>query len=237
MQRLVLFDIDETLVSIGNGNRPQRQALNVAFQQVYGIPHAFKNVAFRGGLDLPLMVEIYQEWGLITGGVENLPDISDFKAAYFDHLTRLLETWTEGVVCPGVSDLLQVLASDYRFQLGLETGNFKEAAFIKLRRYGLDTFFEEGGFGGDHTDRCGVVAGAIASCQKSSGRVYLPEEVFLIGDSPSDIEAGNARQVYTVAVATGFYSAEDLTRLSPSHVLPDLTDTERVLALLLGPCG
>ena len=237
MHRLVLFDIDQTLVSIGGGNRPQRQALNLAFEQTHGIPNAFRDVTFTGGMDLPLLVEVYRKWGLSTGGLEDLlklPDLSDFKAAYFDHLTRELETWSEGVICSGVPDLLDALAPNLEVQLGLETGNFREAAFIKLRRYGLDTFFEDGGFGGDYINRRQVVAGAVASCQERSGRIYKPEEVFLIGDSPSDVEAGNANGVATLAVGTGHYSAEDLAKFNPSHVLPDLSDTEGVLALLLG---
>ena len=235
MQRLVLFDIDQTLVSIGGGNRPQRQALNIAFEQVHGFPQAFEDVAFTGGMDLPLMVEVYRTWGLMSVGLGDLPGLSDFKAAYFDLLTKILETWTGGVICRGVPELLEALASDSRVQLGLETGNFREAAFIKLRRYGLDRFFDAGGFGGDYTDRGQVVAGAIASCQEESGRAYSPGEVWLIGDSSSDIEAGHANGVRTLAVSTGFYSAADLAKLNPSHVLPDLSDTKGVLALLLGP--
>ena len=232
MQRLVLFDIDQTLVSTTGGNL---QALNIAFEQVHGIPHAFQDVTFGGRMDLPLMVEVYRKWGLIEGGLEDLPDLSDFKATYFDHLTRVLETWTEGVICPGVPDLLEALTSDSRAQLGLETGNFREAAFIKLRRYGLEPFFRDGGFGGDYTERSRVVASAIASCQERSGRIYSPGEVFLIGDSPSDIEAGKANGVLTLAVGTGFHSAEELAKLNPSYALPDLSDTNGVLALLFGP--
>ncbi len=130
--------------------------------------------------------------------------------------------------------LLEALALDSRVQLGLETGNFREAAFIKLGRYGLDVYFEDGGFGGDYTERRQVVAGAIASCQGKSGRTYGPGEVFLIGDSTSDVEAGNANGVRTLAVATSFYSAEDLAKLNPSYVATDLSDTDAVLALLLG---
>ena len=73
MQRLVLFDIDQTLVSIGGGNRPQRQALNIAFKQVYGIPNAFESVAFTGGMDLPLMVEVYRKWGMMSGWIGEYP--------------------------------------------------------------------------------------------------------------------------------------------------------------------
>ena len=232
MQRLVLLDIDHTLISIKCGNLPQRQALNTAFEQVHGIPDAFKDVTFTGGMDFSMMVAVYRKWGFIADSLD-LPDMSGFKAAYFDHLTRNLETWTKGVICPGIPDLLGSLASDPRVQLGLETGNFREAAFIKLRKYGLDVFFEDGGFGEDHNERRHVVASAIAHCQEKSGRTYGSKEVFLIGDSPSDVEAGNANGIETLAVCTGFYLEEDLTRLNPSYVLPDLSDTERVLAFLL----
>ena len=169
LQRLVLFDIDQTLVSIQGGSRPQRRALDLAFEQVHGIPDAFRDVTFAGGMDLPLMVEVYRKWGLITGGATDptdLPGLADFKATYFGHLSALLESSTEGVICQGAPDLLEALASNSRVQLGLETGNFREAAFIKLRRYGLDGFFETGGFGGEYLERSQVVASAIVNCQQ-----------------------------------------------------------------------
>ena len=235
MQRLILFDVDQTLVSITGSNRPQLQALNIAFEQVHGIPHAFQPVSFAGGMDLPLMFEVYEKWGLNTVGSVDLPKLSDFKAAYFDHLARLLRTSTVGIICPGAPELLEALASNPGVQLGLETGNFREAAFIKLRRYSLDTFFEDGGFGGAYMERSQVVASAIASCQERSGRTYKPEEILVVGDTPSDIQAGKANGVKTLAVSTGFHSTEDLTKLNPSYILPNLSDTEGVLALLLGP--
>ena len=231
MQHLILFDVDQTLVSIRGGDVI---ALNAAFEQIHGITEAFREFTFAGGLDLPLMIEAYRKWGIMTVADGEIPDLSEFKSAYFEHLTRTLETWTEGMACPGAPDLLEALASDSRVQLGLETGNFRESAFIKLRRYGLDVFFEEGGFGGDHFERREVVASAIAKCQKRSGRTYSPGEIFLVGDTPHDIEAGRANGVRTLAVGTGNYSVEELAKLNPTYVLPDLSDTERVLELLIG---
>ena len=234
MQRLVLFDIDNTLISIGSGNLPQLRAMNAAFERAHGTPYAFGDAAFTGGMDLPLMVEVYRRWGLMPDGSEALLDMSAFKEAYFDDLARNLDGWSEGEVCPGVPELLEALSSDGRVQLGLETGNFREAAFIKLRRYGLDGYFQYGGFGGDHLEKWQVVAAAIERCQEASGLVYGAGEVFLVGDTPSDIEGGNANGVKTIAVATGFYSAEDLAKCRPSHVLPDLSGTQRVLDLIFG---
>ena len=231
MQHLILFDVDQTLVSIRGGDVI---ALNAAFEQIHGITEAFREFTFAGGLDLPLMIEAYRKWGIMTVADGEAPDLSEFKSAYFEHLTRTLETWTEGMVCPGAPDLLKALASDSRVQLGLETGNFRESAFIKLHRYGLGVFFEEGGFGGDHFERREVVASAIAKCQELSGRTYSPGEIFLVGDTPHDVEAGRANGVRTLAVATGNYSVEELAKLNPTYVLPDLSDTDRVLGLLIG---
>ena len=233
MQRLILFDIDNTLISLNRGNLPQRRALNTAFEQVHRILDAFEEVAFTGGMDLPLMFEVYRTHGFNTDEPDALPDISRFKEVYFQFLTKNLESWAEGTICPGVPQLLDALSSTPGVQLGLETGNFRDAALIMLRRYGLHAYFADGGFGGDHTERSQVVASAVAACQNTTRRVYRPEEVFVIGDSPADIEAGNANGIRTLAVATGFYTVEHLGQFNPSYVLPDLSDTEAVLALLI----
>ena len=85
--------------------------------------------------------------------------------------------------------------------------------------------------------RTEVVADAIAKCQAISGRVYDPGEIFLIGDSPSDVEAGKANGINTVAVATGHYDIAKLKSLGPTFVFEDLSDTEKVLEALLEIAG
>ena len=229
-QRLILFDVDQTLVSLRGGSA---KALNSAFEEVHRIPDAFSGMTFAGGLDLPLMKEMYLKWQLTPGSSGTMPDLTDFKSAYFRHLRELLETWTDGEVCPGVPVLLEALASEPDVQLGLETGNFRESAFIKLRRFGLDSYFQDGGFGGDHMDRTEVVASAIVACQEKSGRTYSNDQIVVVGDTPSDIRAGHANQVQTLAVATGHYTADELREHRPSHLLQDLSDTAGVIKLLL----
>ena len=183
---------------------------------------------------MPLITEMYGKWELSKGNPNETPDLSEFKAVYFERLASRLETWTQGYACPGAGDLLEALAREPGVQLGLETGNFREAAFIKLRKFGLDVFFEEGGFGGDWMTRTDVVADAIARCQANSGRVYDSAEIFLVGDSPSDVEAGKANGINTVAVATGRCDKQTLRALRPTFVFEDLSDTDRLLAALLG---
>ena len=68
-------------------------------------------MTFAGGLDLPFMKEMYLRWRLTPGGSGPMPDLADFNSAYFRPLRELLETWTDGEVCPGVLALLEALAS------------------------------------------------------------------------------------------------------------------------------
>ena len=161
LQRLILFDVDQTLLSTRGGDR---KALNTAFSEMYGINDAFEGVGFGGRMDLSIMAEAYR----INGVPEGDRRLEEFKVRYFEHLANILPGWDQGIVYPGVRELLGKLESEAGTQMGLATGNFREAAFIKLRRYGLDGFFEEGGFGGDHPERTEVIADAIAKCQALS---------------------------------------------------------------------
>ena len=80
--------------------------------------------------------------------------------------------------------------------------------------------------------RTEVVADAIAKCQAISGRVYDPGEIFLTGDSPSDVEAGKANGINTVATVR--CDTKTLQALGPTFVFKDLSDTKKVLEALLG---
>ena len=214
MQRLILFDVDQTLISTRGGDR---KALNTAFRELHAIEDAFEGVGFGGRMDLSIMAEVYR----ITGVAQSDRNLEAFKELYFEHLEQILPGWDEGIVYPGIRDLLAAPALATGVQMGLATGNFRESAFIKLRRYGLDSYFQEGGFGGDHPQRPEVVADAR-------------DEVFVIGDSISDVEAGRANGIKSVAVATGHYDVDALKKLGPTHVFRDLSDTDKVLSVLLG---
>ena len=59
----------------------------------------------------------------------------------------------------------------------------------------------------------------------------------LVGDTPLDVAAALATGARAVGVATGDYPEADLAAAGAHAVLPDLTDTPRVLAAIRGPHG
>ena len=66
------------------------------------------------------------------------------------------------------------------------------------------------------------------------GLGFPGEATVLVGDTPLDVEAALATGARAVAVATGSYPAADLAAAGAHVVLPDLTDTARVVAAVTG---
>ena len=118
--------------------------------------------------------------------------------------------------------------------LALLTGNLVRGAEIKLSHYGVWDYFEFGAFADDHHDRNELPKFACARALETHGEEFPPERVFVIGDTPRDIECGKAIGARTVAIATGNYSRAQLSDYNPDFLLDDLSDTDAVIAVLLG---
>ena len=228
MAKLLLFDVDQTILTTKGGDR---KALNMAFKELFGIEDGFKGIEFAGRMDLAIVKDALRIWGM-----DHIldPDVmAKFKSVYFKLLEDVLGKWSEGYEYPGVRVLLECLSRRGDVDIGLITGNFRESAFIKLRRYGFDMYFCEGGFGGDSEERPQVVNLAIQRCEAKKGVTYARGDMYVIGDSPADILAGQANSIRTVAVATGYSSLEKLQTYGPTHIFHDLSDIEAFVAQTL----
>lgn len=227
MKRLVLFDVDNTLLYSGGAGS---LAMNRAFQEVFGIQDGFRNVEFSGRTDTAILRDALVQHGLLRSFEESL---ERFKEAYFQYLPRTLHE-IKGRVMPGVPELLAALEAQGHVGLGLATGNFRQGATMKLAHYGLARFFQDGGFGDDAEDRALLVEMAI---QRMTGSDPLPDgnrSVFIVGDTPLDIASASANGARALAVATGRHSLQELQAAGADLLFRDLSDTEAVLAAILG---
>jgi phosphoglycolate phosphatase len=225
--KLFLFDVDNTLLHSGGAGS---WAMNLAFHDLYGVENGFHGVEFAGrtdraifrdGLALHRLREVHFEVLLET-----------FERTYVRHLRRTLAEASGGRVLPGVRELLAALRSTPETRLGLATGNFRRGAFMKLEHHGLRHFFVDGGFGEDSEDRREVVAAAIR--RLNSAATVPPSSVYVVGDTPIDIEAARANEAKAVGVATGPSSVEELSRAGADLVFTDFADRASVLRALLG---
>ena len=227
---IVLFDVDQTLLYSGGAGS---LAMRRAFHQLYGIEDGFGRVEFTGRTDWSILREAMIEHGLLERSAAGFePEMARFQHAYFQLLEPTLREVEGGRVMPGVPELIAALAGrDAR--LGLATGNFRQACFIKLRYFGLDAHLHEGGFGDDAEERGRLVGIAIE--RVANGVARDPAFVWVIGDTVLDVAAARANHARALAVATGSTPSDALRAAGADAVVGDLSDTKAILELLLSP--
>lgn len=233
--RLAVFDVDGTLISL-QGLAAESMAR--ALTEVYGVPRPFEGYSLAGRTDLQITRE-----ALLAAGVPEdhiLRDRAEAMNRYMVILEEALRTRPRGALKPGVRSLLDRLAGDDRWGVGLLTGNIRHGAEVKLRHFGIWEHFAFGAFGDDSEDRNALAPVALRRAREALGAAVPPENVFVVGDTIRDIACARAGGMRAVAVATGGDTYETLAAHKPDLLFDSLEDTETVLARFhqtLVPCA
>jgi phosphoglycolate phosphatase len=227
-RRLVLFDIDGTLLSAGPISRA---ALVDALTEVYGLTGPVDAYDFSGKTDPQIVRELMESAGLAEG--EWQPGSERCLEIYRTHLTARLQR-DHVRAKPGVGELVRTLAADPRVALGLLTGNLEPCARLKLAPLELNEFFPFGAYGSDHADRHCLPAVAVERARALTGEVFTGKRIVVVGDSVHDVRCGRSLGVRAVAVATGLTPAEILAAEDPDALLGDFSDTQAAMAAILG---
>jgi len=227
--RLVLFDIDGTLLTASGAGR---RALDQALRDVYGTAGPIDAYDFRGGTDPQIIRDLLRHAGM---GDETIAARED---AVYRRYEVLLEAeigdGREVSLYPGVRELVEALAARDDVVVGLLTGNIEAGARIKLRPTGLWPHFRVGAYGSDDADRTRLPRVAADRAEQLVGRVFRGPDTVIIGDTPRDIGCARAFGARAIAVATGWHSVEDLAAHRPDHVFVDFSDRALALAAMVG---
>jgi len=225
-RRLFLFDIDGTLITSGGAGEA---ALKDAMRSRFDVEEDLDGIILAGATDARIARELLEKHSIAVSA-ENVAALLD---TYLGHLNERIGRH-DGKLLPGIVPLLKVLSERSDAVLALLTGNVIRGAEIKLTHYGVWDFFEFGAFADDHHDRNELGKFARARALERHGEEFPPSRIYVIGDTPKDIECGRAIGACTVAIATGHYSSDQLRDHAPDFLFEDLSDTERVVALLFG---
>ena len=214
--RLVLFDVDGTLVHTGHAGT---RAFAKTFATEFNLHHGVEKIKFAGRTDVSLVREFL--------GIHQIPATPENFRRFFDNYVFWLHeiiAQTNGDACRGVRQFVRDLrALKNPPMLGLLTGNIKLGAEIKLRRYNLWEIFEIGAFADDHEERNHIAAAAFHRARRVLGKNLQPEEIVVVGDTPFDVHCGKFIGAKVLAVATGGAKLDELKFHKPDWVLEDLS--------------
>jgi phosphoglycolate phosphatase-like HAD superfamily hydrolase len=218
---LVLWDVDHTLVDVdGLG----REAYDLAFLRRYGRPVTHQP-PMAGRTDRAIAHDVLRLNGAPTGQ-EHLEALRVAAETAFDELAHLLPV--RGRALPGALAALTSLAGVQ----SVLTGNLRRIAEVKLGPFGLVEHLDldAGAYGWSHAVRANLVDIARAAAAHRYERSFEGRRTVLVGDTPLDVEAALLTGAGVVAVATGRYTAGELSAAGAHVVLPDLSDTADVSA-------
>ena len=230
---LLLFDIDGTLmITKGAGSRCLRRA----GRKVFGDGFAWTDITV-GTLDPQIFAQLAEH-----NGIGNAADhFTRFRDTYLAELQAELARVPEDItVMPGVSALLEQLyprtGEGGDVTLGILTGNFRAAATMKLTAAGFNlSRFPVTAFAEDGQTRNDLPAVAMGKACEQLGEPISPERVFIVGDTPRDIECAHANSCIAIAIATGRYTTDQLRGAGGDLVLDSLAAPSPLFEIICGP--
>jgi phosphoglycolate phosphatase-like HAD superfamily hydrolase len=224
--RLVLFDIDGTLITDGGA---AREAYAYALQAVYGYRTELRRYDFSGRTDPQITHMVLGDAGLSAA------DIDAAMPQLWEHYLAALERNAPGRVreLPGVRPLLETLAADDGVILGLLTGNIERGARVKLGNAALNDFFPFGAFGSDSPRREELPPIAVERASQMAGHHFRGRDVVIIGDSIFDIRCGVPHSATTIAIASGKTTAETLLAENPDYFFSSAEPLDEILDAIM----
>ncbi len=227
MVRLVLFDIDGTLIRTSGAGV---KAFAKVFETEFGAVDGFEKLKFSGRTDVSLVREFFQ--------VHNIPATSANFERFFERYVFWLDQMLQRCECevlPGVEQFVKGLRALRRPPvIGLLTGNIQLGAEIKLRHLNIWDWFQTGAFADDHEDRGQIAAIARQRGVAILGKNLRDDEVLVIGDTPLDIQCARFIRARVLAVATGGATLSELQEHKPDWAVNDLKAVRPEAAIMNG---
>ena len=215
--KLILFDIDGTLICSGGAGR---KALDAAFFSVLGVRNTMSGFSLGGLTDALILERVFEEHAdaemLPADAGEQVIDI------YLEHLRVEIEQSAGYKVLPGVLALIQRLSRDKDVTLALGTGNIEAGARVKLGRGALNEYFSCGGFGSDGYSRPEILQAGVRRAESLQQGPF--DSIWVVGDTCHDVRAARAIGATVLAVATGTESVDELEKSRPDLVVDLLSE-------------
>lgn len=233
MRRLILFDVDGTLIQ--RGDPDHLGAIDHGVHQAFpdSSDATVHQIDYDGKVDRQIAAEVLTQAGITVSAEDSSLDrVFDLATGYYR------ERWAgrangSGDLLPGVPELLAELASrPDEYALGVLTGGSRGVVAVKLERLKLSEVFPVGAFGDEVPSRPDLVPLALDRAGSEYGEQFGPERTVIVGDTPHDVDCAHVHGIPCLGVATGKYSEDELRSAGADAVIPTLHDGERAIELI-----
>jgi phosphoglycolate phosphatase len=215
--RILLFDIDGTLVSTGGAGAV---AWRQAFEELHGVPADIGKYTDAGMTDPDVGAKTFEA---VLGRRPTAHELALVVQRRLEHLPEAIAASEGYKVLPGVPERLRQLSRAGHL-LGLITGNGDGAAFTKLARGDLVRWFSFGAYATAGLARAGIVRQAVERGEAFLGEDVPNAHIYVIGDTPLDIEAAHEAGCTAIGVATGKFDAAALREAGADHVIETMEE-------------
>ena len=217
LKLVLLFDIDGTLIKTGGAGK---NAMEDAFEELYQIKNGLDKISFAGSTDLGIF-----DKALKLNGISQNKNNSEkiFRKKYLELLEKYLIERPEGQeLLPGVGAFLAHCKTRPDIYTGLVTGNYREGANLKLSRFKINHYFDEGAFGCDFADRNLLPPLAIKRIEEKGYILPPKNKIWIIGDTIKDIECAKSNGLPSLITFTGFSPKKDILQNKPELTMENL---------------
>jgi len=228
---LVLWDVDYTLI---DSNGVGRELYQTVFGEMFGRDMPQPG-SMAGRTDRAIVAEVLS----LAGLDDPRQHVDAFHRLMAAHSAGLADRVAQRVrILPGAAEAMAALARlDGRDVIqSLLTGNIRPLAEVKLGPLGLTEHLDldAGAYGSTHEVRAELVHEARRNASRAYRADFGGDATVIVGDTPLDVEAALATGARAVGVATGAFTVGELAAAGAHAVLPDLADTDLVVAAILG---
>lgn len=226
MKKLVLFDIDGTLIYHVGKITSWIERYTKPMEEIYGIKIAFHSPGkHNGSIDRKIAWDELVPFHTITRKMF----LRKFSS-YIDSRVRIFQKHgTIERIHTCIPEAVRLVHTLNQFPdtyvLGLLTGNAKKIADWKLTHAEFPYIFSFGLYGEEADDRIALARLVFKKAKKELGLSFKPSDIIVIGDTIHDIRCGRAIGAFTIGVMTGGHEAsEELASEKPDLLVHTLMD-------------
>lgn len=217
---ILFWDIDGTLIRTSKAGL---YAFLLATEELWGKSVDISTIKAAGMTDNYIARQIIQA---VSGREASSEEIALLCRRYESLLPEQLAS-RKGLVLPEVENILSRLYDRGEYKLLLLTGNSRQGAQVKLEYFGLASYFDFScsAFAGQYECRVDIARSGLDFVRSNWGDPKQ-HSIYVIGDTPHDVTCGKAIGAYTIGIATGTYSVEELADCTPWWAVETLPSVE-----------